>query len=67
MEASTRLAKEGTLEQNDAARKFLERILPEALRKLLTSNAIYRWTSEIQVILLQFNVIRAKKYSAHFH
>ena len=49
MEASTRLAKEGTLEQNDAARKFLERILPEALRKLLTSNAIYRWTSEIQV------------------
>ena len=57
MEASTRLAKEGTLEQNDAARKFLERILPEALRKLLTSNAIYRWTSEIQVSDFYYNLM----------
>jgi len=48
LEASTRLAREGNLEQNEAARKFLERILPEALKKLLTSNAIYRWASEIQ-------------------
>ena len=58
LEASTKLAREGTLEQNEAARKFLERILPEALKKLLTSNAIYRWASEIQVKSIKsFSVI----------
>ena len=42
----------GALEQNAACLKFLDQILPEAFRKLLTSNATSRWLVEIQVMLL---------------
>lgn len=48
LEAATRLAQERLLEQDDHCRKFTERVLPEAFRKLLTSNAVQRWMAEIQ-------------------
>ena len=49
LEAATKLARDNLMDQNEACRKFLERILPEAFRKLLTSNATQRWMAEIQV------------------
>jgi ubiquitin carboxyl-terminal hydrolase 9/24 len=48
LEAATRLAQEGLMEQDDHCRKFTERVMPEAFRKLLTSNAIQRWSPDIQ-------------------
>ena len=41
--AATRLAGEGLLEQDENCNKFIERVMPEAFRKLLTSAAINRW------------------------
>lgn len=46
--AATRLAKDGLMDAHDHCVKFHERVLPEAFRKLLTSNAIQRWQLEIQ-------------------
>ena len=40
--AAEKLARDGLLEQDDHCKKFLERIMPEAFRKLLTSNATHR-------------------------
>ena len=41
--AAEKLAREGLMEQDDHCKKFLERIMPEAFRKLLTSNATHRY------------------------
>ena len=38
--AAEKLAREGLLEQDDHCKKFLERIMPEAFRKLLTSQKL---------------------------
>ena len=46
--AATRLAGEGLLEQDENCKKFIERVMPEAFKKLLTSTATQRWTSEVQ-------------------
>ena len=46
--AATVLAKQGQLEEDPSCQKFLERIAPEAFRKLLTSNATQRWALDIQ-------------------
>ena len=40
--AAEKLARDGLMEQDDHCKKFLERIMPEAFRKLLTSNATHR-------------------------
>ena len=45
---ATKLAGEGLLEQDENCRKFVERVMPEAFKKLLTSAATQRWSSEIQ-------------------
>ena len=41
--AAEKLARDGLMEQDDHCKKFLERIMPEAFRKLLTSNATHRY------------------------
>eukprot|EP00090_Calanus_glacialis_P047045 TRINITY_DN9530_c0_g1_i3.p1 TRINITY_DN9530_c0_g1~~TRINITY_DN9530_c0_g1_i3.p1 ORF type:complete len:2633 (-),score=502.34 TRINITY_DN9530_c0_g1_i3:271-7929(-) len=46
--AATKLAAEGLLEQDEHCKKFIERVMPEAFRKLLTSHATHRWQTEIQ-------------------
>ena len=46
--AATKLAAEGLLEQDENCKKFIDRVLPEAFKKLLTSAATQRWASEIQ-------------------
>jgi len=46
--AATKLATEGLLEQDEHCKKFIERVMPEAFRKLLTSHATHRWQTEIQ-------------------
>ena len=46
--AATRLAGEGLLEQGENCKKFIDRVMPEAFKKLLTSTATQRWTSEVQ-------------------
>ena len=40
--AAEKLARDGLMEQDDHCKKFLERIMPEAFKKLLTSNATHR-------------------------
>ena len=37
--AATRLAEEGLLEQDENCKKFIDRVMPEAFKKLLTSTA----------------------------
>jgi len=46
--AATKLAAEGLLEQDENCKKFIERVMPEAFRKLLTSHATHGWQTEIQ-------------------
>ena len=46
--AATRLAGEGLLEQDENCKKFIDRVMPEAFKKLLTSPATHRWQTEIQ-------------------
>ncbi|CAH1774066.1 unnamed protein product [Owenia fusiformis] len=46
--ASTRLAAEGLCETDDNCVRFMDRCMPEALSKLMTSGAVHRWGSEIQ-------------------
>jgi ubiquitin carboxyl-terminal hydrolase 9/24 len=49
--ACTKLAKDGLLTDeamDSECRKFIDRVMPEAFRKLLTSNATFRWHTEIQ-------------------
>ena len=46
--AATKLAAEGLLEQDEHCEKIIERVMPEAFRKLLTYHATHRWQTEIQ-------------------
>ena len=47
--ACTRLVREGRPVENDAdCRKFLDSVLPEAFKKLLTSNATSKWQTNVQ-------------------
>ena len=45
---ATKLAGEGLLEADENCKKFIERVMPEAFNKLLTSAATQRWSGEIQ-------------------
>ena len=40
--AAEKLARDGLMEEDEHCKKFLDRIMPEAFRKLLTSNATHR-------------------------
>ncbi|KAF8763443.1 Ubiquitin carboxyl-terminal hydrolase 24 like protein [Argiope bruennichi] len=46
--SATQLAEEGLCEVNDSCRKFIEHVLPEAFKKLLTSGAVRNWGLDIQ-------------------
>ncbi|XP_071953763.1 ubiquitin carboxyl-terminal hydrolase 24-like [Antedon mediterranea] len=46
--AATRLAREGKLQQDENCVRFVERCMPEAFRKLMTSSAVQRWGPDIQ-------------------
>ena len=46
--AVTKLVTEGLLAQDEHCKRFIERVMPEAFRKLLTSHATHRWQTEIQ-------------------
>ncbi|GFQ83735.1 ubiquitin carboxyl-terminal hydrolase 24 [Trichonephila clavata] len=46
--SATQLAEQGLCEVNDSCRKFIEHVLPEAFKKLLTSGAVRNWGLDIQ-------------------
>ncbi|XP_014661859.1 PREDICTED: ubiquitin carboxyl-terminal hydrolase 24-like [Priapulus caudatus] len=46
--AATRRANEGLLEADENCRRFVERCMPEAFKKLVKSGAVHRWGPEIQ-------------------
>ncbi|KAK2704726.1 ubiquitin carboxyl-terminal hydrolase 24-like [Artemia franciscana] len=48
LEAAARLTVEGLHEADENCRRFVERCLPESMRKLLDSHAVKRWGGEIQ-------------------
>ncbi len=48
LESAAKLAREGNLEKDEHCIKFVERVLPEAFNKLLTSSATTKWNNEIQ-------------------
>ncbi|XP_041474973.1 ubiquitin carboxyl-terminal hydrolase 24-like isoform X2 [Lytechinus variegatus] len=45
--AATRFASEGRMESDENCMRFVNRCMPEAFRKLLTSKAVHRWGAEI--------------------
>uniref|UniRef100_A0A8C5WGL6 Ubiquitin carboxyl-terminal hydrolase 24 n=1 Tax=Leptobrachium leishanense TaxID=445787 RepID=A0A8C5WGL6_9ANUR len=45
--ASTYLAKNGVSDSDENCRRFMERCMPEAFKKLLTSSAVHKWGTEI--------------------
>ncbi|KAM3914119.1 ubiquitin carboxyl-terminal hydrolase 24 isoform 1-T1 [Leptodactylus fuscus] len=45
--ASTYLAKLGLSDSDENCRRFMERCMPEAFKKLLTSSAVHKWGTEI--------------------
>uniref|UniRef100_A0A2C9KAF6 Ubiquitinyl hydrolase 1 n=1 Tax=Biomphalaria glabrata TaxID=6526 RepID=A0A2C9KAF6_BIOGL len=46
--ASTRLMEAGLVESDEHCKRFIDRCMPEAFTKLLTSNAVHKWGIEIQ-------------------
>ncbi|GFO40770.1 ubiquitin carboxyl-terminal hydrolase 24 [Plakobranchus ocellatus] len=46
--ASTRLMEAGLAESDEYCKRFVDRCMPEAFTKLLTSNAVHKWGIEIQ-------------------
>ncbi|CAL1268833.1 unnamed protein product [Larinioides sclopetarius] len=63
--SATQLAEEGLCEVNDSCRKFIEHVLPEAFKKLLTSGAVRNWGLDIQegvrsMLHLLINLITAR-------
>ncbi|XP_022101626.1 ubiquitin carboxyl-terminal hydrolase 24-like isoform X2 [Acanthaster planci] len=46
--ASTRFAKENLIESDENCKRFVSRCMPEAIKKLMVSNAVHRWGAEIQ-------------------
>ncbi|XP_075688794.1 ubiquitin carboxyl-terminal hydrolase 24 isoform X3 [Rhinoderma darwinii] len=45
--ASTYLAKLGLSDSDENCKRFMERCMPEAFKKLLTSSAVHKWGTEI--------------------
>ncbi|XP_053324952.1 ubiquitin carboxyl-terminal hydrolase 24 [Spea bombifrons] len=45
--ASTYLAKNGLSDSDENCRRFMDRCMPEAFKKLLTSSAVHKWGTEI--------------------
>ncbi|XP_059110591.1 ubiquitin carboxyl-terminal hydrolase 24 [Peromyscus eremicus] len=45
--ASTYLARLGLSESDENCKRFMERCMPEAFKKLLTSSAVHKWGTEI--------------------
>ncbi|XP_055363801.1 ubiquitin carboxyl-terminal hydrolase 24 isoform X3 [Betta splendens] len=45
--ASTCLAHHGLADADENCKRFMERCMPEAFKKLLTSNAVHKWGTEI--------------------
>ncbi|XP_077980970.1 ubiquitin carboxyl-terminal hydrolase 24-like [Glandiceps talaboti] len=45
---ATRLANEGLMDADENCMRFIDRCMPEAFKKLMTSGAVHRWGSEIQ-------------------
>lgn len=45
--ASTYLARLGLSESDENCKRFMDRCMPEAFKKLLTSSAVHKWGSEI--------------------
>ena len=62
--AAEKLARDGLMEQDDHCKKFLDRIMPEAFRKLLTSNATHRY--EILYLYNRYSVWRQFVFRALF-
>ncbi|XP_015922706.1 ubiquitin carboxyl-terminal hydrolase 24 [Parasteatoda tepidariorum] len=46
--SATQLAEEGLCEVHENCRRFIERVLPEAFKKLLTSGAVRNWGLDVQ-------------------
>ncbi len=46
--ASARFAEENLIDTDENCRRFVSRCMPEAIRKLMVSNAVHRWGAEIQ-------------------
>eukprot|EP00095_Tigriopus_kingsejongensis_P003305 maker-scaffold355_size198070-snap-gene-0.39 protein:Tk03305 transcript:maker-scaffold355_size198070-snap-gene-0.39-mRNA-1 annotation:"ubiquitin carboxyl-terminal hydrolase 24 isoform x8" len=46
--AATQLARQGLMDTHEPCSRFVDKILPEAFRNLLSSNATQRWQTEIQ-------------------
>lgn len=47
LNATIKLAQEGKMDGNNECKEFIEEIVPEAFRKLFTSQAIFKWPREI--------------------
>ncbi|KAM8930374.1 ubiquitin carboxyl-terminal hydrolase 24 isoform 2-T2 [Pelodytes ibericus] len=45
--ASTYLAKNGISDSDENCKRFMDRCMPEAFKKLLTSSAVHKWGTEI--------------------
>nr|CAB3267565.1 ubiquitin carboxyl-terminal hydrolase 48-like [Phallusia mammillata] len=46
--AATKQIREGLLNQDDNCTRFLDRCMPECFTKLLTSNAVQKWLTDVQ-------------------
>ncbi|XP_046339329.2 ubiquitin carboxyl-terminal hydrolase 24-like isoform X2 [Haliotis rufescens] len=46
--AASKLAEAGLCESDEHCKRFMDRCMPEAFQKLLTSAAVHKWGSEIQ-------------------
>ncbi|CAF1161817.1 unnamed protein product [Adineta ricciae] len=47
--AAIKLAQEGTLDTNADCKQFIETIVPEAFRKLQTTQSVFSWPRDVQV------------------
>ncbi|XP_059140581.1 ubiquitin carboxyl-terminal hydrolase 24-like isoform X2 [Physella acuta] len=70
--ASTRLMEAGLADSDEHCRRFVDRCMPEAFSKLLTSNAVHKWGIEIQEgifdmlgLLIELVVSSLKQGSIH--
>ncbi|XP_071800380.1 ubiquitin carboxyl-terminal hydrolase 24-like isoform X2 [Asterias amurensis] len=46
--AAARFAEENLIDTDDNCQRFVSRCMPEAIKKLMVSNAVHRWGAEIQ-------------------
>ncbi|XP_035828590.1 LOW QUALITY PROTEIN: ubiquitin carboxyl-terminal hydrolase 24 [Aplysia californica] len=70
--ASTRLMEAGLAESDEHCLRFVDRCMPEAFQKLLTSNAVHKWGIDIQEgifnmlgLLVELAVASLKQPSVH--